>query len=109
MSTLFKKLIEDIYQLARKKASLAKKLKNLNPNQAYLTASNVEKVKTIWQIDKEVCLREFYYPTKIEVDREIILLESLAELPANGKMVVQGTAGQGKSILLRYLTGTELV
>jgi hypothetical protein len=45
MQTLFKKLLEDIYSLVKGKASLAKKLKNLNPQQAYLTASNVEKVK----------------------------------------------------------------
>jgi predicted NACHT family NTPase len=55
-----------------------------------------------------VCLKEFYYPTKIRVEKELVQLESLAELPENGKIVVQGTAGQGKSILLRYLTGTEL-
>lgn len=104
----FKKLIDSLLPIITKKASLAKKLRNLNATNAYLSAANVKKVKTIWQIDKEVCLHDFYYPSKIQIDDTEIKVEGLNSFPENGKFIVQGTAGQGKSILMRYITGIEL-
>ncbi|MBW3527233.1 NACHT domain-containing protein [Shewanella sp. NKUCC05_KAH] len=104
----FKKLIDSLWPIITNKASLAKKLRNLNATNAYLSAANVKKVKTIWQIDKEVCLHDFYYPSKIQIDDTEIKVEGLNSFPENGKFIVQGTAGQGKSILMRYITGIEL-
>lgn len=105
---LFKNLLTDVYKLIKNKASLLKKLKNLNAENAFLSASNVEKVKTIWQVDKEVCLHEFFYPTSIINEYKKIPVTGLDTFPENGKIVIQGTAGQGKSVLLRYIAGTEL-
>lgn len=53
-------------------------------------------------------LNEFYYPSKITIEEKKIPVESLSSFPPNAKIVIQGTAGQGKSILLRYLAGKEL-
>ncbi|MFD3319157.1 NACHT domain-containing protein [Alteromonas macleodii] len=105
---LFRQLFNDIYNLVKKKASLARKLRNLNVDSVFIKAHNVEQVKTIWQVDKEVNLHEFYYPTKILVNTRKILVSGLETFPENAKIVLQGTAGQGKSILLRYLTSSEL-
>ncbi|EHC08012.1 NACHT family-like NTPase [Shewanella baltica OS625] len=94
---LFKKLIDSLWPTIINKASLTKKLKNLNAANAYLSAANVEKVKTIWQVDKEVNLHNFYYPTQIQLEGNKIKIEGLNSFPDNGKIVIQGTAGQGKS------------
>lgn len=63
--------------------------------------ATVSTVKTIWQVDEPVNVAAFYYPQRVESKsesgaREIRLLDS-------GPMVVEGIAGQGKSILLRHL------
>ena len=97
---------EAVEYLKRKIPSL--KIAKANINDAYLKASNVENVKTIWQVDKNINLNDFYYPSKILVSGNKVLVDSLTSFPPNGKVVIQGIAGQGKSILLRYLVGKEL-
>jgi hypothetical protein len=68
----------------------------------------ISKVKTIWQTDKAVDLNKFYYPSKILLGDKKVQINSLNDVPQNESMVIQGTAGQGKSIFLRYLSGAEL-
>ncbi len=104
----FKLTLNELFQFLKKKSSAFAKLKGIDIENAYLKASKVEEVKTIWQVDKVVNLNEFYYPSKIDVESNRVEINSLNDFPENGKIVVQGTAGQGKSILLRYLTGAEL-
>ena len=66
------KPLEDIYEFSKNRFS---------NNYKYITyknkirtfskhISNVQKVKTIWQVDKEVNLKSFYYPSSIEIDEE---------------------------------------
>ncbi|PSW13338.1 N-acetylglucosamine kinase [Photobacterium rosenbergii] len=74
----------------------------------YQRAIKVEDVKTIWQIDKTVNLNEFYYPSKLKFNNSVLDVENLSSFPPKTKIVIQGTAGQGKSILLRYLAGKEI-
>lgn len=106
-SVAFKSIFsEAVEYLKRKIPSL--KITKANINEAYLKSSNVENVKTIWQVDKNINLNEFYYPSKIFVSGSKVLVDSLSSFPPNGKVVIQGIAGQGKSILLRYLVGKEL-
>lgn len=104
---VFEKTLSELFNYLQSKSSLFKKQK-LNVNNAWLKASNVENVKTIWQVDKQVNLNNFYCASKIIVDGVNIEVNSLNDLPENGKVVIQGIAGQGKSIFLRYLTGKEL-
>ena len=102
----FKLSMSEALNLLKKKSSAFNV--NVNIDNAYLKASNVEMVKTIWQIDKTVNLNDFYHPSKIKVEGKTIPVNSLSSFPEESKMVIQGIAGQGKSILLRYLAGTEL-
>lgn len=74
---------------------------------AFQRMTAVRKVKTIWQIDKEVDLLDFYYPTRVLYDSAVISVRSLLHLP-DTNCLFTGTAGQGKSILLRYLCASEL-
>jgi len=104
----FKLTLNELFQFLKKKSSTFAKFKGIDVENAYLKASKVEEVKTIWQVDKVVNLNEFYYPSKMRLESNRVEINSLNDFPENGKIVIQGTAGQGKSILFRYLTGAEL-
>ncbi|EJC6985518.1 NACHT domain-containing protein [Vibrio alginolyticus] len=103
----FKLSLSNLFESIKKKSNEFTKI-NLNTESAYRNAIQVEKVKTIWQIDKSVNLNNFYYPSKIVINDKDQNIRSLSDFPQEIKCVIQGTAGQGKSIFLRYLTGTEL-
>ncbi|BEJ50352.1 NACHT domain-containing protein [Aeromonas dhakensis] len=108
LSESFKLTLTEAINFFKSQSSSFKKLDKINFIDSYAKAANVENVKTFWQIDKSVNLNEFYYPSKIKVEDNIICVNSLSIFPENGKIVIQGTAGQGKSILLRYLAGARL-
>jgi hypothetical protein len=104
----FKVVLKEVVSHLIKKSTSFKRIKNIDIDESYLKAANVENVKTIWQIDRSVNLNSFYYPSKIVTQGKTIPVNSMSEFPENAKMVIQGTAGQGKSIFLRYLAGQEL-
>jgi NACHT domain len=67
----------------------------------------IQKVKTIWNVDRPLTISSFYYPASIKTaSGESQKLTGLDDLPAN-HVVLEGTVGQGKSILLRWLLGRE--
>ncbi|MFG0457385.1 NACHT domain-containing protein [Shewanella mangrovisoli] len=104
----FKAIFNEAIAFVKSKSKSFKTLNQIKLEDAYAKAANVENVKTIWQIDKSVNLNEFYHPSTIKVLDQLICVDSLNIFPENGKIVIQGTAGQGKSILLRYLAGVNL-
>lgn len=104
----FKLGLTEVVQYLKIKSSNFKNLGSINIEQAYIKAANIENVKTIWQVDKSVNLNNFYYPSNINIEGKSVCVTSLNIFPENGKIVIQGTAGQGKSILLRYLAGVAL-
>lgn len=72
-------------------------------------SKQLRKVKTIWQIEKEVDLVKFYYPTKVKSSTEAPKVVSrLRDFSFDGNLVVRGIVGQGKSTFLRYLAAREL-
>ncbi|BBO25687.1 hypothetical protein AltI4_00750 [Alteromonas sp. I4] len=97
--------IADIYSVL--KGQIKKKLPP-DPEKVYQKGLKVCFVKTIWQTDRAVDLNNFYYPSKLLIDDDKVLINSLADIPPRERIIVQGTAGQGKSIFLRYLSGREL-
>lgn len=107
VSSTFKFVMDEFLTSLKKKSSKFKKL-NLNIEDSYRKASLVENVKTIWQIDKPVNLHNFYYPSRLILDNKQHTFTSLKDFPPEIKCVIQGTAGQGKSIFLRYLSSIEI-
>lgn len=110
---LIKPLIGDIYNYA------TSKIRPSGIKQAYkaLTAMELGKqvyktinVKTLWNVEKEVSLFEFYYPSRVTFPghEEPSHINSIRQLPNDGRFVIQGTAGQGKSIFLRFLYGQTI-
>ena len=110
VTNLLKKPLEDLYHIAQGKVrdkvkewKTTKGLKRISRKM-----SSIELVKTIWQVDKEVNLREFYYPARIMIVATPSQIDQIDRLPG-GNIVFQGIPGQGKSIYLRYLCSRELI
>jgi hypothetical protein len=106
----FKLLIQDVYRFLSDKTS--GRIKQWNTEKKidalYRKISNLRKVKTIWQIDKAIDLTSFYCDSHITLDKKRLKIEKLSDFPISGNILIQGIAGQGKSIFLRYLCCTEL-
>lgn len=107
---LLKPFITDIYNHAKSRllpneiSTIKKTLSTLEiGKQVYKTIN----VKTLWNAEKETSLFEFYYPSRLlcpdQQDAEKI--NSISQLNKNKHLIIEGTAGQGKSIFLRYLYG----
>ena len=109
-ATALKKPIEDLYSAS--KNALRRRLRPListaKLKEVQKAIKSVQKVKTMWRIDKEVPLTSFYYPSKLIVAKTPRAITSVAEVSVAENFVIQGTVGQGKSIFLRYLCLKEL-
>jgi hypothetical protein len=67
------------------------------------------KVRTIWQTDRPVPIKNFYYPQKVKHNELIIPINNIGDLTKISKrIIIQGIVGQGKSIFLRHLCASEL-
>lgn len=64
---------------------------------------NISQVKTIWQVDTSVNVENFYYAQRVQTDSKTERFDSAVPIIRNGPVVVEGIAGQGKSVLLRFL------
>lgn len=107
---LLKKPIESIIGAAAGivKDELARLKAEAHIKTIYQKLNSTQKVKTIWDVDRARSLSSFYYPAKIKTSTGAKQqLSNLDELPSNA-VVLSGTVGQGKSILLRYLLGKEM-
>lgn len=71
----------------------------------------IQRVKTIWNPDRPLALSTIYFPVSInyEIEGEQInrQVDGLTQLH-HRHCLLEGTAGQGKSILLKYLVGKEI-
>lgn len=105
-----KKPIEAVFSIATEKAKeeIARIKAEASLKTVYQKLNSTQKVKTIWDVDRARSLSSFYYPAKIRSESGARQqLTSLNELPSNA-VVLSGTVGQGKSILLRHLLGKEM-
>lgn len=105
-----RKPLEDLYSSA--KGAVKTKIKTIGTDAKlkliYKNITSVQKVKTMWQIDKEVKLQSFYYPSQITISDKPKAIGSIADIETDRNFVVLGTVGQGKSIFLRFLCIKEL-
>lgn len=71
----------------------------------------LQRVKTIWNPDRPLALSTIYSPVRVvyEVDGKLIDKQADSILDLHyPRCLIQGTAGQGKSILLKHLLGREI-
>lgn len=102
-------LIKDLYEGA--KGAVSKSLKNWKaekfPEKLLRTLLDLDNVRTIWSPEKNISLRDFYYPSRINSPNGAQSISFISDL-GSSCVVVQGIVGQGKSILFRYLAMQEL-
>ncbi len=106
-----KKVFDDLYEGAKKtgRAFITRSRADLKDAAIARSIQSITKVKTLWNIEKEVSLYDFYYPSSIEFSEGVRKrVNGARDFGSFGNFVIQGTAGQGKSIFLRYLCGQEL-
>jgi hypothetical protein len=108
--TVLRKPLQDLYTAS--KDQIKRKLKNMlaegHLKEIHKAIANVQKVKTMWRIDKEVKLLTFYYPSKVIIAKTAKAITGIGEISETERFVIQGTVGQGKSTFLRYLCIREL-
>lgn len=80
-----------------------------NISKFYQQLGKVRKVKTLGQLDKAVDLTTFYCDSHVYLKKKRIKVREINDLPIRGNILIEGIAGQGKSIFLRYLTSVEAI
>lgn len=66
-------------------------------------------IKTIYDIKRPQHISEFYYPTKVNLpDGNILPFNNIRELNINENLIIEGTVGHGKSMLMRHLILPEI-
>lgn len=110
VSSLMKKITDDLYETGKSKLSTSSSvLKNSFKHKNIATkAISITKVRSLLDLENPLSIYNFYYPSRL-IFRDSIEknVNSLKEIPKEN-YVIQGTAGQGKSIFLRYLFAQEL-
>jgi hypothetical protein len=106
-----KRVVDSTYSSVSEKAQkFLKKLRNDKEiSQVYTQLSRVRKVKTIGQLDKAVDLMTFYCPSHIYIEGKRKRITTLDDFKTDENILIEGIAGQGKSIFLRYLSSVEMV
>lgn len=107
---IFNVIVTDVYKLITEYSG--RKIKQWNTEKKieslYHKIEKVRKVKTIWQVDKAVDLTAFYCDNHVMVNKKRTKINQLADFRTDDNLLIQGIAGQGKSIFMRYLCGVEL-
>jgi hypothetical protein len=70
-----------------------------------------EYVLTVYRKDEPDCIRDFYYPCKVHQKghpTKDFSVKSYDDFLTSNGVILEGTVGQGKSILLRHLHNNEL-
>ena len=106
---LVENVVSDLYELAKTEGGfLIKNLKNKKHSETiYKKIWAIRLVKTIWQTEREIDLSTFYHPSKVLVKHKRTAINQIADLEYDGNILLEGTVGQGKSILLRYLASSD--
>lgn len=106
----FSALIKEAYEKVKEHSSRVRAdwANTRKINRLYEKIADIRKVKTIWQIDKSVDLMDFYCESHMVYEGSRIRVNKLSDLEVDENLIVEGIAGQGKSIFLRYLCSAEL-
>lgn len=110
VAKVINKPLNDLYELLKREAKFQfdkKQIESINKNYK-INIENIKRVKTIYKGDEAINLDEFFYlPKVVDKSNGNIVSDLLEEI--NENLVIEGIAGQGKSILLRKMTYDEYV
>lgn len=71
-------------------------------------SNEFRKVFTFINLERPLDIFSFYCPAKILIDKKKVIVKDTASIPSKHTLI-EGIAGQGKTILIRYLFMTELM
>lgn len=108
-------VVDDLYAYLKRQTSIRIQKAEIQRKLPVLLdhIKNVRLVKTLWQIDKAVDVESFYYDSHVVLRKKRgkksyrEKINFVSDLSSNDNFVIQGIAGQGKSILLRHLFVNE--
>lgn len=102
---LLEKIVEDVYDFLKKRGAVNfKKIQfGVKAAKLYNHIHKIQLVKTLWQVDKAVDIKSFYCDLHILIDQQRKKINNVDDFGERNNILIQGIAGQGKSILLRYL------
>lgn len=109
---LITEICKDIYSLSKSKGSSF--LASINIETASEKINNkinkILMIRTIYDSKKPQHISEFYYPTKVVMpDDGIKTINNIREINILENIIIEGTVGHGKSMLMRHLTLNEII
>jgi hypothetical protein len=107
---LVKQIVDDLYNSVKNAAANKWHFRRADLNESSITKALIAstKTKTLLHYKSPVSLYEFYYPTRIDFSTGKTSEVNSVKKFDGGNIVIEGTAGQGKSLFLKYLCGQEL-
>lgn len=106
---LAQKLIDDLYSRGKKDFYLKigkVRFESLANQMLNDISENVVKVSTLFHLDKIVDLNDFYHAPVVNYLNDKDVVHDIGFL-GSGNLLILGTAGQGKSMFMRYMTALE--
>ena len=113
---IYFKIVDDVYEYAKAKLNTTinrELINNKIPGLVQKQLLHIRNVKTLWQLDRAVDIDSFYCDShliapskrrkKSSKKQDRLLVKSTLDFGDCKNIVIQGIAGQGKSIFLRYL------
>jgi len=103
-------VLADLYNLVKQAAGRQIELWHFRKSagRLYRQVHKIRLVKTLWQVDKAVDLKEFYCDSHLILSGKRTLVSTLTDLGNRRRVLITGIAGQGKSIFLRYICSNTL-
>ena len=111
-SETVKLAIKDLHSFVKKRSTeLSLKWKaERSIEELYLHVNSIRHVKTIWQIDRSINLKEFYVSPHLKVEADCrVKIDAIDNLHIGNSILIEGIAGQGKSTFMRYLCSNEMI
>ncbi|MDQ1108288.1 hypothetical protein QE424_001447 [Stenotrophomonas rhizophila] len=108
--SLLKKPIEDVYLKTTDeiKSKVSELRAQSKVKKLHTKLWQIQRVKTIWNTDRPLSLNSIYYPVNARAtDNRVKRITSVDDFGSDN-VIIYGTAGQGKSILMKYLVGKEI-
>jgi hypothetical protein len=111
-------VLSDLYDVVKKQTGekIAKWNTVRKVSELYTKIDSVRKVKTLWQLDKAVDINEFYCDSHVKIPKSRKRdeftrkkIKSVSNFGRRRNLLIQGIAGQGKSMFMRYLCTTEFL
>lgn len=94
-TALIKRSLDDMYAAGKEAITnrIGKSRADLRETNIAKSLISITRVKTLWNVDKEVSLYDFYYPSSVQFSLTYKKINSLNDFGSKSHLVIQGTAG----------------